>query len=1193
MKKKTIYLILFLSMFIVNIVNGEAIQENNKNFNLCFDKNGVYQGCYDTNGFEINEKDAYCINPGVDYATTDCYNSTLAYDSSSIPKSNSEIIENAYWVGVASILSNDDYQVALASLRSYNDIWKLKSQNLDNNYISNRINQNYVDIYTYFVYKDIANFTIFNNNTNIEKIKEIKNICEKLNGSCEGLINTNEVSNKFNNNSYKLDLNNPAYVNFLDNIKQNISNALDEVINYLNKNDDKNIDNINNNLSFYHDENSNGKYVVTYKLTISSDDFNLKFECEDCKNMSINYNLYNDVNGKSQKLTDGYLSKNSTLELKKEYDYLTITFEKSNLGNECTKVNYKLFLEKNNNSLSMANQNKVYRYTCSNNGANYQELYVLDDDDNTSSVIQSINRYAEICPEDEIKESCTAYVSTTSCNLPADDEDEIIIKEGVHKKDNGCASNDEVDIAKCIIENEDVNGNSYLSNYAFIGDKENRYCKVYCKEDYHITLPGLKETESGRYFSLKLGIEGTKSCFTDKIDKAGFEKDLEEVRKKVIDAWNEWNRWYQGTKSPDPIRKVQTASACCGGGTYTWDGYVKKWDYNVFGYNGGISTLDEQVADLGSANCVCNMVNSTCENEETGEKHPCKICGTGSCSPRSGSADVVKSKINAKLGIATENLQSAIKNFLDILNEYNSCSGAKTQFEYYNNIRLDSNKSYGWKSEYNLDKVNAKFSYDEEYMGFIKDRNTMEKIINDDTTSNFKTLVCNDEYECSEKDVKFETYNYFMCWGNGSTYDCGIQEFDVLNTSYISETKTVTQDFTSPSLFNRIPVTSSIVLTDKATDGRTLHDSLPVALNSETGSHTYAIEISGLGEYYDTIDVSDSSKTDTGRIWGDDTNLIKTFAESKCIREDSVISKIYKGNYTTFNNGAYVCAYNVNCPDCVPGEKVCYKGCTPGVNCPNYCPNDNPDDKPCIPGEENCPNGNPKCPDCPVEVGEGFDKKCTDDCPVVCENCIYYNGLNILIHPMSLYDINPTNRELGLNWNINTNTAIGLKASAAIAEITNLGEKIYDTNDSDNSYTSIKFKLNADNIGFIKKYNKGKIGNDIDNYLSNDLECYDYKVGDITYEDIFCYSKFIDEFIEKYPDDIEIICPDGSKNNNCRTSKDDRSKPIDDSYPYWTTWTEYAKSNDKWYLNDAIVGMNIDNKFDSNYYNNGIGPSYK
>lgn len=179
---------------------------------------------------------------------------------------------------------------------------------------------------------------------------------------------------------------------------------------------------------------------------------------------------------------------------------------------------------------------------------------------------------SKICKEYISKctnETCNTYVSNATCS---NEDTNLYIKEGNFANNNssnstGCtsaqpnASNDQP--TKCVIYDNDLNGNSYEATQLL---SDNPYCSVWCKEDYHITLPGQKTATSGRYFTLQTQISGTKTCYTSKIKYDVFKKEYN-------DAISKYNK-NKSTTTANAVNKIVTDYEAC----YNW---VDKMNYTL------------------------------------------------------------------------------------------------------------------------------------------------------------------------------------------------------------------------------------------------------------------------------------------------------------------------------------------------------------------------------------------------------------------------------------------------------------------------------------------------------------------------------------------------------------------------------------------------------------------------------------
>ena len=137
--------------------------------------------------------------------------------------------------------------------------------------------------------------------------------------------------------------------------------------------------------------------------------------------------------------------------------------------------------------------------------------------------------------------------------------------------------------------------------------------------------------------------------------------------------------------------------------------------------------------------------------------------------------------------------------------------------------------------------------------------------------------------------------------------------------------------------------------------------------------------------------------------------------------------------------------------------------------------------------------------------------------------------------------------------------------------------------DSDDVVLSVK--LTQTMIRDIKNYNDKYDNNG--GYASNSLKCYDYKdKNNIVYENIYCYSTFVDEMAEKYSDNFKFT--------KDRISSEDVRKNVSNQCEngancYWTTWTDAL--NDSNFRIATKIERFDPTKFTD--YADGSGPSYR
>lgn len=107
--------------------------------------------------------------------------------------------------------------------------------------------------------------------------------------------------------------------------------------------------------------------------------------------------------------------------------------------------------------------------------------------------------------------------------------------------------NGPTDIQSCVLRSTDEAGYTYQDTSS-VG-KNNKYCSVYCKEDYEMKMPGAKFAYSGRYFELDdTTITGTRTCYitgaatsnVEGIELDQFKEDIKAAQRALVDAYNSY-----------------------------------------------------------------------------------------------------------------------------------------------------------------------------------------------------------------------------------------------------------------------------------------------------------------------------------------------------------------------------------------------------------------------------------------------------------------------------------------------------------------------------------------------------------------------------------------------------------------------------------------------------------------------------
>ena len=490
------------------------------------------------------------------------------------------------------------------------------------------------------------------------------------------------------------------------------------------------------------------------------------------------------------------------------------------------------------------------------------------------------------------------------------------------------------------------------------------------------------------------------------------------------------------------------------------------------------------------------------------------------------------------------------KKVKEAYNKYKNNTGTESQLnaeiKKLDTIIKDYNSCSLWDMDYNFDPK-IEFWYEESYMDTVKTNKfeTSGAI----TKESAKAYRCDnyteDTYsECvggwnTDDDNRYEELTLNTCYKKeDGNYTCGNKTYRISKTMSMKSSIKASGKYITSSQFYSIYPSGAIVTSssgDKVENGSLLPNALPVSFGTKRGVYNYVLNVKDLGEYYD--------RDELGRVWGSDKSVVSVILDEQSKNQNCSSGALLNNvqiNGKDFTNGVYTCAYTVNCKDC-PFE------CDPPGDC-----------------ELNC-----------------------TDCPFKCEpSCIFdREDINISYRPITNDNLNPNDRPLGSNWNTDgeVNTALEMKAEVTTKEIEENGENIFDMNfASDNEEFSMEVTLDGKLINWIRKYNdkmKNKGG-----YLNNSLECYNHSYNGKEYNNIYCYSTFIDKMIEdnnlKTDNMFSVKRP---MNKEDRANYDSRTG----FEGYWTTWS-LATLNSAWNINTTI-----ELEATKKYNGTGIGPAWK
>ena len=629
----------------------------------------------------------------------------------------------------------------------------------------------------------------------------------------------------------------------------------------------------------------------------------------------------------------------------------------------------------------------------------------------------------EPCDEDEYIRDCLCNPVVT---IPSDcdDFDTEDVASGyisdIATTGKNCNNSNVVDqIKKCVIGNKDARDESYEATNELSG---NPYCKVWCSESYDFDLPTAQYSTSGGYFTLSTSISGKRDCYISSaddpnmpIDEEKFNEDLEAAQHAVIDAWNEYNHWKEGTNSSHEWTTTDTDSdhGCTNEESYecgtpdapstcsrcvehcnasgSWTIYHHEWDYTAYRYDGTTYTAHQsEITDGGGS---------------------CWTCGcTGS--EGNGESQIPVFRERANQALAT--LKEKINALNTIISQYNSCTGAITNGTNTNISDIkdaSSTSDTSWDNDMEFNPT-VKFTYNEDY---IKSMSGEFDKVSDNESSNYMycTGDTNDKYECqsgSSSSIPTTTKSVLTCDDNGCTH----KNYTVSSAKWIRKTKTHDATYRVADRFSTYTQYGTVKVDDDPNTPDYLWTNLPegaipVSLIQKTGVFPFKFTFGNIGQSNSIV-----GENGLGRLIDNETsNSITVDVLSKYNELDSKYKCSGGSNSTT--DGGYVCHYLNNCPGC---DFTC-------------------DD-----------DGNCEFDDCE-------DGHCILECP----NCIFDGeNSNYSYRTVSLNRLFPNSRDIGYNWSATS------KAEQTRKEIEENGETIYET--PQYSYT-----LTPTNLKNIREYN--------------------------------------------------------------------------------------------------------------------------
>ena len=513
-------------------------------------------------------------------------------------------------------------------------------------------------------------------------------------------------------------------------------------------------------------------------------------------------------------------------------------------------------------------------------------------------------------------------------------------------------------IKSCILDNDTYKDTSLVSG-------DNPYCAVYCKEDFHMQLPGAQYTNSGQYFSLTdTVVKGTRTCYAtgnesqDGIDIEQYNQDMIDAQKALVSAYNEYSK---KKAIFDNIGNASTSETKdCAGNTYV------KYTLNKVSYT------SYTISNCSESTGKCTITANSSETSATWGDSVTTSNGTSEVTVSSASEKTAKEGEGYTCGdiptngVATCTKATCTNNFSAHVDtptapSNNAINNATSKL----NKHINSFKQcYNWENKYSCFGPTVEFDYKEQYSRDIqfKQKGNIEENISGKT---YGTEIINDKDLTGGGSIT--TQKYISCTESGCDSQGNIAENISLDIRYIEQKNEKTakynniQNFATNYPHGTIDKLSSADLSNLRENYSYLGAVFPIALKTERGVYNWTLNFKNLGQY------GNDSSCRMGRL------------------NDAVEAS----GATDSADIGYVCVYVVDCPDC-PYE------CS--------CPENLPDGYTCVQRDQFT---------CEI-IPDGPDPKCPD-CDVYCVNCIFDGDDTYNYRTVSLSNLSPNNT-IGVNW---------------------------------------------------------------------------------------------------------------------------------------------------------------------------------
>lgn len=538
-------------------------------------------------------------------------------------------------------------------------------------------------------------------------------------------------------------------------------------------------------------------YQVTYNVTSSEKvaKNDIKFVCENCEIVNSTW----DDNGKSGKVTIKAVAPKDTSKYDCNYK-IQAQYIDDNDG-PCKQADIYYCSHSKGKQYYVTSTCKIKRGTGSVDFSNGEKTYSDIKDGSITGMIPSGNGFhKKYCENPDVKH-CNEKTNIETPTICDDATDRQIKITGPSKQ-----------ITKCVLHGKDDADNSYQDTKAI--SASNKYCSVFCKEDYELTMPGAQYSNSGRYFNLKnTVVKAKRTCYSagktgDAINIENYINDIIDAQEESINAYDEYLKAQATASAPE------TSSANSNG--------------EVSYHKDSVSYQSVDLNSCDSRTGVCTTKTVTRETESYNWSNG-----------NEPNWDKMLNDAQSKLSSATSKMAS-------ITNDMKAC--------------------YNWNNELCLDpKID--FDYNETYKGDIKyDQVEGTKKITQDPAT-YKAGKGIDEAYNANSSANLETINYLRCDSNGCRTDYEVKDISTLRSALYYR-KVVTNgevQYNNRTGFQTNYPTGVITTTDVNNPNLKHNYSylgavFPVALKTDKGVYNWTLKIREIGQY------NDSSSCKSGRL---------------------------------------------------------------------------------------------------------------------------------------------------------------------------------------------------------------------------------------------------------------------------------------------------------------------------------------